>query len=240
MDREAWHAAVYGVSKRWTWLSNWTTTMPRTKTRDLSLNVYVYKYICIFAIVSNTVFVFYDCLVSVSVMFFKFIHVVAKFTSFLRLNNTSLNILHFAYPFVLWWAHRLLLVLAVVNKFDMIMDVQIFFKTLLLILWLVYQEVELLNYWKRLWCWEGLGAGGEGDNRGWDGWMASLTRWTWVSVISGSWWWTGRPGVLQFMGSQRVRHDWATDLIWSDANCSFNFLRNLHWMCHFTSPTMVH
>ena len=48
------------------------------------------------------------------------------------------------------------------------------------------------------------------------GWMASLTRWTWVSVNSGSWWWIGRPGVLQFMGSQRVGHDWATDLIWSD------------------------
>ena len=54
------------------------------------------------------------------------------------------------------------------------------------------------------------------DDRGWDGWMASLTRWTWVSVNSGSWWWTGRPGVLRFMGSQRVGHDWATDLIWSD------------------------
>ena len=69
---------------------------------------------------------------------------------------------------------------------------------------------------ERLWCWEGLGAGGEGDDRGWDGWMASLTRWTWVWVNSGSWWWTGRPGVLRFMGLQRVRHDWATDLIWSD------------------------
>ena len=55
-----------------------------------------------------------------------------------------------------------------------------------------------------------------GDDRGWDGWMASLTRWTWVLVNSGSWWWTGRPGVLRFMGSQRVGHDWATDLIWSD------------------------
>ena len=66
------------------------------------------------------------------------------------------------------------------------------------------------------WCWEGLGAGGEGDDGGWDGWMASLTRWKWVSVNSGSWWWTGRPGVLQFMGSQRVRYDWATDLIWYD------------------------
>ena len=52
---------------------------------------------------------------------------------------------------------------------------------------------------KRLWCWEGLGAGGEGDDREWDGWMASPTQWTWVSVDSGSWWWTGRPGVLRFM-----------------------------------------
>jgi len=71
-------------------------------------------------------------------------------------------------------------------------------------------------HWKRLWCWEGLGAGGEGDDRVWDGWMASLTRWTWVWVNSRSWWWTGRPGVLRFMGSQRVGHDWATDLFWSD------------------------
>ena len=51
-----------------------------------------------------------------------------------------------------------------------------------------------LTHWKRLWCWEGSGAGGEGDDRGWDGWMASLTRWTWVSVNSGTWCWTGRPG----------------------------------------------
>ena len=71
-----------------------------------------------------------------------------------------------------------------------------------------------LIHWKRLWCWEGLGAGGKGDDRGWDGWMASLTRWTWVWVNSGSWWWTGRPGVLWFMGLQRVGHDWATELIW--------------------------
>ena len=65
------------------------------------------------------------------------------------------------------------------------------------------------------WCWEGLGAGGEGDDRGWDGWMASLTRWTWVWVNSGSWWRTGMPGVLRFMGLQRVRHDWATELNWN-------------------------
>ena len=65
-------------------------------------------------------------------------------------------------------------------------------------------------------CWEGLGAGGKGDDRGWDGWMASLTRWAWVCVNSGSWWWTGRPGVLRFMGSEGVRHDWATELNWTE------------------------
>ena len=60
---------------------------------------------------------------------------------------------------------------------------------------------------KRPWCWERLRAGGEGDDRGRDGWMASPTQWTWVWVSSVSWWWTGRPGVLQSMGLQRVRHD---------------------------------
>ena len=74
---------------------------------------------------------------------------------------------------------------------------------------------EELTQWKRLWCWEGRGAGG-GDDRGWDSWMASLTRWTWVWVNSRSWWWTGRPGVLQFMGSQTVGHDWATELNWTE------------------------
>ena len=54
--------------------------------------------------------------------------------------------------------------------------------------------------------------GGEGDDRGWDGWMASPILWMWVWVNSRSWWWTGRPGVLQFMGSQRVEHSWATEL----------------------------
>ena len=66
------------------------------------------------------------------------------------------------------------------------------------------------------WCWEGLRAGGEGDDRGWDGWMASLTWWTWIWVNSGRWWWTGRPGVLQFMGSQRVRHPLAIELNWTE------------------------
>ena len=69
---------------------------------------------------------------------------------------------------------------------------------------------------------EGLGAGGEEDDRGWAGWMASPTRWSWVWVNSGSWWWTGRPGVLRFLGSQRVGHDWGmnwTELNWKEQEC---------------------
>ena len=70
-----------------------------------------------------------------------------------------------------------------------------------------------LTHWKRPWCWERLKAG-EGDDRGWDGWMASLTQWTWVWANSGRWWRTGKPGILQSMGSQRVGHEWVTELNW--------------------------
>ena len=72
-----------------------------------------------------------------------------------------------------------------------------------------------LTPWKRPWCWERLKVG-EGDNRGWDGWMASSTQRTWVWVNSSSWWWTGKPSMLHSMVSQRVRHDWATKLSWTE------------------------
>ena len=75
---------------------------------------------------------------------------------------------------------------------------------------------EELTHWKRLWCWEELWAGGKGDDRGWDGWMAPPTQWTWVWVNSGSWWWTGRRGVQQFTESQRVGHNWVTELNWTE------------------------
>ena len=79
---------------------------------------------------------------------------------------------------------------------------------------------EELTHLQRPWCWERLKEGGEGDDRGWDGWMASPTQWTWVWVGSGSWCWTGRPGVLRFMGSQRRTwlSDWTDDghSVWSD------------------------
>ena len=81
---------------------------------------------------------------------------------------------------------------------------------------------EELTHWKRPWCWERSKVGGEGDNRAWDSWMASPTRWTWIWASSGSWQCTGKPGVLQSMGC-RVRHDWATELNWTD------FLKDRQW-----------
>ena len=110
---------------------------------------------------------------------------------------------------------------------------------------------EELTHWKRPWCWERLTAGGEGDDRGWDGWMSSPTGWTWVWVSSWSWWWTGKPGVLQSTGSQRVRHDWATELNWAGylrvellgqiINSVFNMGKNCQpvlskELYHFTLP----
>ena len=71
-----------------------------------------------------------------------------------------------------------------------------------------------LTHLKIPWCWERLKVGGEGDVRGWDGWMALPTQWTWVWASPGSWWWTGKPGVLQSMGLQIVGHDWVTELNW--------------------------
>ena len=71
---------------------------------------------------------------------------------------------------------------------------------------------EELTHWKTPWCWKGLRAGGEGDDRGWDGWMALPTQSTWVWASSGSWWWTGKTGVLQSMGLQKVRHNWVTKM----------------------------
>ena len=73
-----------------------------------------------------------------------------------------------------------------------------------------------LTHLKRPWCWERLKAGKEGDDRRWHGWIASPTQWTWIWVNSGSWWWTGRPGVLQSLGSERVVDDWATELNWTE------------------------
>ena len=83
---------------------------------------------------------------------------------------------------------------------------------------------EELTRWKRPWCWERLRAGREGDVRRWDGWLAFPTQWIWVWVDSGSLWWTGRPGVLRLMGSQRVGYDWVTELNWTDNPVAIYFI----------------
>ena len=88
---------------------------------------------------------------------------------------------------------------------------------------------EKLIHLKRLWCWEGLGAEGERDDRGWDGWVASPTRWTWVCVDSGIWWWTGRPGELRFMGSQRDGHNWVTELNWTERYFTVWTVMHIPW-----------
>ena len=99
-----------------------------------------------------------------------------------------------------------------------------------------------LTHWKRHRCWERLKAGGDGDNRESDGWVASPTQWTWVWVDSGSWWWTGKPGVLQSMGSQRFGHDWVVELNWTGPEPT-KFLcpwdspgKDTGVSCHFPSP----
>ena len=91
---------------------------------------------------------------------------------------------------------------------------------------------EQLTHLKRPWYWERLKAGGEGDNRGWDNWMASLTQWTWVWVNSGSWWWTGRPGVVQSMGSKES--DTTDRLNWTEhpfLPLAILFSCNIFYLC---------
>ena len=123
--------------------------------------------------------------------------------------------------FILSTANRLVgffYFLTVMNKTALNIYVQVFFSPeyslegLILKLKLQYfgHLMRRTDSLKSPWCWERLKAGGEGNDRGWDGWMASPTQQTWVWVNPRSWWWTGKPGVLQSMGSQRVGHDWAT------------------------------
>ena len=83
---------------------------------------------------------------------------------------------------------------------------------------------DKLTCWKGLWCWKRSKAEGEGDDRGWDGWMASPTLRTWIWASSRSWWWAGKSGVLQYMGLQKVRHNWVTELNWSHHWLKFNHM----------------
>ena len=86
-------------------------------------------------------------------------------------------------------------------------------------LWCFGHLMWRVTHWKRPWFWERLKAGVEGDDRGWDDWITSPTRRMWAWASSGIWWWTGKPGMLQSLGSQRVGHDWATELNWMFLLC---------------------
>ena len=147
--------------------------------------------------------------------------------------------------FELWYWRRLLRFSWTVRRFNQ----TILKRSVLGVLWkdwcwswesnTLATQCKELTHLKRPWCWERSKSAGEGDDRGWDGWMASPTRWTWVWVDSGSWWWTGRPGVLQFMGLQRVRHNWATELNW---NYTVYCLLTLAHFAHgcFLGPSKSH
>ena len=123
--------------------------------------------------------------------------------------------------FELWCWRRLLRVLWTARRSNQSILKEIHPEYSLEGLMLKWNSITLATWWKELidlkrpWCWARLKAGGEGNDRGWDGQMASPTQWTWVWVNSGSWWWTWRPGMLQSMGLQRVRHDWVTELNWN-------------------------
>ena len=116
--------------------------------------------------------------------------------------------------FELWCWRRLLIVLLRSNQ-SILKEINPEYSLEGLILKLKLQYFGHLmwraNSLERHWYWERLKVGREGDHRGWDGWMASLTQWIWVWASSGRWWRTGKPGVLWSMGLQRVRHDWETE-----------------------------
>ena len=102
---------------------------------------------------------------------------------------------------------------------------------------------EELTHWKRPWCWKILKARGEGDDRRWNGWMASSTQWTWVQASFWSWWWTGKSGMLQSMGSV---HDWMNELNWTDSIKNIESSNLWIWnnffieVCSFSHIQLVH
>ena len=96
---------------------------------------------------------------------------------------------------------------------------------------------EELTYWKRTWCWERLKAGGKGDDRGWDGWKASLTLWTWVWANSGRYWRTGKPGVLLSRGLQRVGHDRAAKRQ-QQGSVLLHWQENINWRVAFVTAKL--
>ena len=201
MDREAWGAAIHGVAKSWTWLSDWAEMN----------SVYLYSCCCLVTKSWPTLCSPMDCNPSDSsahgILQERILDGLPSFSPG-DLSDQGIE------PMSPVLAGRFFTTEPWVKSLTFLLLV---YELLRIFSWnwnsnTLATSCKELTHWKIPWCWEGLGAGGEEDDRGWDGWMASSTRWTWVWVNSGSWWWTGRPGMLQFMGSQRVGHNWATEL----------------------------
>ena len=222
--RETWRAAVPEVAKCQTWLSDWTTRKGRITKREGVMTVFWDHT----ASVSTTSWLYdpgqsislrltfhtckrgdHNCFIVFPVVMYGCESCTVKKAECWRID-----------AFELWCWRRLLRVpwTARRSNWSILEEISPGYSMERLMVKLKLQyfghlmwRVESL---KRPWYWEGLGTEGEGDNRGWDGWMASPTRWTWVWVNSRSRWWTVRPGMLWFMGSQRVGHNWATELNW--------------------------
>ena len=242
MDREAWGAAVHGVTWSWTWLSNWT---------ELILYLVGLETMTDFIFLGSKITADGDCSHEIKRLLLLGRKVMINLHSILKSRDITLPtkvhlVKAMIFPvvmygceswtikkaehrrivaFELWCWRRLLRVpwtARISTQYISTQHISTQYRISPGVHWkdwcwswnssTLATSCEELTHWRRPWCWEGLGAGGEGDSREWDGWMASPTRWTWVWVNSGRWWWTGRPGVLWFMGLQRVGHDWVTEL----------------------------
>ena len=200
MDREAWQATVHGVAKSWIPQSNFSFSLLLGKKAMTNLD----------SILKSRDIMLPTKVHLVKAMIFPVVMYGCESWTIKKAEPQRIN------AFELWCWRRLLRVPWTAGRSDQSILKEISpeysLEGLMLKLKLQYFPTwcEELTHWKRPWCWKRLKSGGEGDNRGWDCWMASPTQWTRVWASSRSWWWTGRPGVLQSMGSQRVRHDWAT------------------------------
>ena len=231
MDREAWRTAILGVTKgelNWTEL-NWSATADDVCSHEIKRRLLLGRKIMtnLDSILKSRDITLPTKVCLVKAMVFPVVMYECESWTVKKAEHRITD------AFELWCWRRLLRVLWTARRSNqsILKEISpgISLGGMMLKLKLQYfgHLIRRVDSLKKTLNWEGLVTGGKGDDRGWDGWMASLTRWTWVWVNSGRWWWTGRPGVLQFMGLQWVRHDqglnYLTELKWRYQNSSEGF-----------------